>query len=1064
MDKYEYTVKADKIKQLVSRKDYATAAKIADGIDWSRVQDVRMLMMVAEAFEKNGQYEEAKEVLLTAYDLVPVGKGMLYKLTEICLKQRKIGEAENYYQAYSKAAPNDTGRFTLRYEIACARNESVERRIDILEQFERVDMDERLFYELARLYHKVGRGRECVAMCDRIILWFGEGEYVDAAVELKNRYSGAVAEVRRKQEEATESRRRRIEEMEAEIEELPDPEIPGVEIPEEYFDEPADEEPAYDDPAYDESFDGEAVYGERLYDPQDDGGYEVTAEDGTGYPEEGRPDIWEDPAMAGMTVGQLLGEDPEEYSDGEAPVDAYYDEPYEEDGYEDYYEDDELGEPMDDGAFYGEESGYAEDGRVSDEPIDLSDFVQAAEASGEGPDVEMFSWMNDDGQEGDVGRRIWASLEKAEKDRAFQPDPDAAPAESTEAFSRQLEAALTEEVAAFDDAPAEAAPAEEEEAETAAETPPVEVSAPEISAAEIPAEVTTAEEASPMVFAEPEKEIGGVILPAVHGNLDPAWKARLFSRRFFDEEGFALPEDQLPEDLDDTKRLELPWTYEEQTKKLDELKDIRFGGDALARMNLESGKDLVDPDRFQGDGADYVDLSAVREETEARRAEDMRETLAQAGENVPEHELLCILTEVMDEDAAIMRAMEMIHDAHVSMGTAEVDTAKVTSRKLNSRGMKACLERLKGRDLIILQAGDLDEELLTELVAEAKDPGEDAVVILADTPDRLRELVGRSPELAEIGVYEEESGQAALPFAEAILSMNAGTAQDEPAAGELPEVQEQTDGAGETDEEPAFEYEPEESGACEPEGEPSAEENAPEERTSEDSYEAILGEDFREPEQELSLDEQMAMAFGDSAGSEDPGDTARLGGALAAELARMLDDPDMTADSAETETISGGTKEIRKLSEADLHPAGEPAWDETLEEADLPGELGDEDAAFGDEDYAEYGDYEDYDPEYDEEFSDGADSSFGAIRGFTRYVEEYADSLDCVLDDTAGLAVYACAEELLGDGRPLNAETARELVENAMEQAERTSLRSVFAKKYDKQGRLILREQHFDVG
>ena len=1095
MDKYEYTVKADKIKQLMGRRDYATAAKIASGIDWSRVQDVRMLMMVAEAYEKNGQYEEAKEVLLTAYDLVPIGKGMLYKLTEICLKQKRIGEAENYYDAYSKAAPNDTGRFALRYEIACARNESIERRIDILEQFQRQDMDERLFYELARLYHKAGRGRDCVMMCDRIILWFGEGEYVDAARELKNRYSGSVAEVRRKEEEAIENRRRRIEEMEAQIEELdsaaesaaapaeeeeplPEPEIPTFEIPDEYFD---------DAPA--EEYQG----------------------------------IWEDPSIEGMTVGQLLGDEPEgaefddpdgEYIDGGPDGDEYVEGRFDEEvfteedfGDEEGYYDEEYDE------YYGEDDlqelppeEYEEDGEFRETPeateIDLSEFVQAGSARGEGPDVDLFPWVSFEDSEGnDVGRMIWESLEKAERDQAYRPDPDetpepgyesfrmeAAPAEepaaSAEEFSRSLEAALTEEVAAFDDAPAEEAAAEEYIAE---EIPAAEILqetvSEEIPAAEVPAAPEMPSE--PMVFASPETEIGGAVLPAVRGTLDPSLKARLYSHRFFDEQGFALPEDELPSDLDDTKKIELPWTYEEQTKKLDELKDIRFGGDAFARMNLSPDRELVDPDRFQGDGSDYVDLTAVREETEAKRAEDVREADELAEQGRPEHELVCILTEVSDPADAIPRAMEMIHDAHVSMGTQEVQTAKVTGSKLNSRGMKACLERLSGRDLIILEAGDLSDELLAELVEEAAAPGEDAIVILSDTPVRLRELVARSPELARTGIYEDESGQAALPFAEVILSAPTPEPAPEPAyepaaapgAEYVPAEEYEPEAENEyipiAEYAPVEEYGPEAEQAPEPaltydfdlEPDDGAPAEEPAAVPDADTYESILGDDYRPPRGEMSLDEQMAMAFGGAGEPEEPADqmvnTANLSGALAAELARLLDEPEAIPEEpapAETPVYeepdapaawSGGTKEIEKLSAADLRPAGETELPETDE--------------YGYEEFDDYDDYDDYD-ELDYEDGEDEDSSFGAIRGFTRYVEEYAESLDCVMDETAGLAVYACAEELLGEGRTLTVDTARELVENAMEQAERTSLRSVFAKKYDKQGRLILREQHFHVG
>jgi hypothetical protein len=185
LDKYEYSIKADKIRKLADRKDYATAAKIADTIDWERVKNVKMLSTVSLVYEKVERYEDAKDILLIAYETAPVGRRFLYRLTELAVKEGKFDEAEAYLKEYAATAPKDPGRLLLRYEIAEAKGEPLERLITILEAYQKREFEERWSYELASLYYRVGKTEECVKLCDEIILWFGVGTYVDKALELK---------------------------------------------------------------------------------------------------------------------------------------------------------------------------------------------------------------------------------------------------------------------------------------------------------------------------------------------------------------------------------------------------------------------------------------------------------------------------------------------------------------------------------------------------------------------------------------------------------------------------------------------------------------------------------------------------------------------------------------------------------------------------------------------------------------------------------------------------------------------------------------------------------------
>lgn len=218
MDKYEYNIKSDKIKKLVERKDYETAVKIADTIDWERVRNIKMLSTVSLAYEKVSRFEEAKDLLLMAYECAPVGRRFLYKLTELATKQGEFDEAEAYLKEFAATSPQDPSRLLLRFEISKAKGEPTERLITILEAYQKREFEERWSYELAHLYYRVGKNEECVKLCDEIVLWFGVGTYVDKAMELKQRIAPLTPDQIEKRENK-EKYLRRLEEVQKEFEE-----------------------------------------------------------------------------------------------------------------------------------------------------------------------------------------------------------------------------------------------------------------------------------------------------------------------------------------------------------------------------------------------------------------------------------------------------------------------------------------------------------------------------------------------------------------------------------------------------------------------------------------------------------------------------------------------------------------------------------------------------------------------------------------------------------------------------------------------------------------------------
>ena len=193
MDKYEYRLKAEQIEKLVKKKDYKTAAKIADTIDWRRVKNLSMLYIVAEIYEELERYEDCMEILNIAYDRAPVGRMLLYKMTETATKMHNFEDAISLYREFVKLAPHDQSRYILKYQIYRERGSKIEDQIKILREYKAHEYQEKWAYELAECYAKAGMTEECVRECDELILWFSEGEYVAKAMELKMQFEPLTA-------------------------------------------------------------------------------------------------------------------------------------------------------------------------------------------------------------------------------------------------------------------------------------------------------------------------------------------------------------------------------------------------------------------------------------------------------------------------------------------------------------------------------------------------------------------------------------------------------------------------------------------------------------------------------------------------------------------------------------------------------------------------------------------------------------------------------------------------------------------------------------------------------
>lgn len=201
LDKEEFCVKLGEINKLVEARDYKGAMQIVDSIDWRRVKNVRTLCVVGEIYAANKRYEESKEIFLLAYHRAPIGKNILYRLIEVSLKMGQISEATEFFDEYREVAGNDNSQYILRYKIARAKNASLNEQIRILEEYKEKEFTERWSYELAKLYYKAGDKQKCLDLCNEMILWFNDGNYVMKALDLKQRMGVLTGEEKEKYEQ-----------------------------------------------------------------------------------------------------------------------------------------------------------------------------------------------------------------------------------------------------------------------------------------------------------------------------------------------------------------------------------------------------------------------------------------------------------------------------------------------------------------------------------------------------------------------------------------------------------------------------------------------------------------------------------------------------------------------------------------------------------------------------------------------------------------------------------------------------------------------------------------------
>lgn len=222
MDKSEYNLKIEELKAAMHAHDFEKAVDVADSLDIKKIRDNNLLSLIADAYELTGDNEQAKKILLMAYENTNTGRQLAYRLCLISIKLKELDEANEFYQDFIEMAPRDSARFILKYKMAKAKKKPVEELIKILEDYVNIDMEEKWAYELAKLYDIAGEGEKCVNMCDEISLWFAEGKYVVKAMDLKKKYESLTSTQQDNYNKKSENKSKEQEEKKASTQELMD--------------------------------------------------------------------------------------------------------------------------------------------------------------------------------------------------------------------------------------------------------------------------------------------------------------------------------------------------------------------------------------------------------------------------------------------------------------------------------------------------------------------------------------------------------------------------------------------------------------------------------------------------------------------------------------------------------------------------------------------------------------------------------------------------------------------------------------------------------------------------
>ena len=1019
MDKYEFNLKVEQLNKLVKSGDYKAAMRITDTIDWSRVHNAGLLTTVSEVYEKNDEYKEAREVLLLAYDRAPVGKRALYRLTMLAIKEGDIAEAEAYYREYIEISPQDSRKYLMEYHIAVAKGEDIHKKIRILEKYSDIEkMDEQWKYELAQLYAQAGRIDDCIKACDEIMLLFGVGEYVEKAAALKESTGCPLSSKQQEQVDNKEFYEDRLNSLAKQYE---SENYPNLNLDDMSAYKPKEEKRTtislIDE---EESPNEDASINTELF-PKPVGVNEIRISETTFKGENVNPEFEIELKRAIAITNENLNKmktegDHASMREIDEEVRAHM----------------ERVERIKQGRFNAPPVvGERRKSRISNHFDSMGlPKTHGSRDEREGMDKVQNTWISDEEE-----RKSSDNDDTSEESHITEPVLEdtvskAEQTEDSENIKEQVDQSNTSQSDEDDDF-----------IEEIPDEPPVE-------------NITVTQTASTKVLENyvPEKKnpifdkddlINSYFDDEIDMGVPTVSSVMAKRKEQKDVVQSSIKSETTMEVVDDE---EIYYTKEERTfvtkvKKGEEPEEIFIEPEYKEVEAEDEGTVMIEETDIQEDTTEETDIQGEAEQeteeiAEADSPEDdeegdtvvIEESVEEAANDesrevdLPVHgkvmkakapksrepkEYLMrrpgsIMVEGITEQKALENAIEVLREVN-ELTKIKHTVLKIKAKSLNAKGVMNSIDKIKGKDLIIVEAGYLDDNTIAEIIEFIKDGKE--TVVFADTIEGIANLIEANDLLHGMSLVMREE-EVPVKRKNIVANIELKDKAKEPEKEESKEEQEKAVEEADTEEEP----------------------QSTEELSDLEIIANILkkeyGEDFQFEMQEITSSDSITFHADNKPEAdvkEEEKETIKIEPVISQPVKKEDKEEDKEVEKAET----------------------------TNEEPDQIEEKEDEEAYTADEE------------------EDGEDNAPMDVDDFINYALSYAKEIECVLYNKAKYAVEERADYMKEDKTPLTRKNARNLIDHAADLAERPGVvKAIFGfmnPKYDKEGRLILREEHFRI-
>jgi len=1007
MDKYEFNLKVEQLNKLVKSGDYKAAMRITDTIDWSRVHNAGLLTTVSEVYEKNDEYKEAREVLLLAYDRAPVGKRALYRLTMLAIKEGDIAEAEAYYREYIEISPQDSRKYLMEYHIAVAKGEDIHKKIRILEKYSDIEkMDEQWKYELAQLYAQAGRIDDCIKTCDEIMLLFGVGEYVEKAAALKESTGCPLSSKQQEQVDNKEFYEDRLNSLAKQYE---SENYPNLNLDDMSAYKPREEKRTtislIDE---EESPNEDASINTELF-PKTVGVNEIRISETTFKGENVNPEFEIELKRAIAITNENLNKmktegDHASMREIDEEVRAHM----------------ERVERIKQGRFNAPPvMGERRKSRISNHFDSMGlPKTHGSRDEREGMDKVQNTWIRDEEE-----RKSSDNDDTSEDSHLAEPVLEdtvtkAEQAKDSENIKEQVEEVVKADV---DEADVADESDIEEEKNDKIDLININTNKSDVLQSntdqsdedddfieEIPDEppvenITVTETASTKVLENyvPEKK-------------NPIFdKDDLINSYFDDEIDMGVPTvSSVMAKRKEQKDVVQSSIKSETTMEVVDDEEIYYTKEERTFVTKvkkgEEPEEIFDSPEDEEEG----DTVVIEESVEEAANDDSREVdlpvhgkvmKAKAPKSREPKEYLMrrpgsIMVEGITGQKALENAIEVLREVN-ELTKIKHTVLKIKAKSLNAKGVMNSIDKIKGKDLIIVDAGYLDDNTIAELIEFIRDGKE--TVVFADTIEGIANLIEANDLLHGMSLVMREE-EVPVKRKNIVANIELKDKAKEPEKEESKEVQEKAVEEDDTEKEP----------------------QSTEELSDLEIIANILkkeyGEDFQFEMQEIGSSDSITLHANNKPESD----------------VKEEEKEAIKIEPVISQTVKEEDKEVEK--------------DETTnEESDQIEEKEDEDIYIADEE------------------EDGEDNAPMDVDDFINYALSYAKEIECVLYNKAKYAVEERADYMKEDKTPLTRKNARNLIDHAADLAERPGVvKAIFGfmnPKYDKEGRLILREEHFRI-